>query len=117
MAEDDLPKDSAPEIIAQVRNAMGQDEYRSPTLAAVVEASARLVLVDRKAREIVYDASAFILGLLLAGKTQIDSKAKDGNTATWFTDWLTPKVGWQTVRAAQARLEPRSFGADAGLSG
>ena len=65
---------------------------RSPTLAAMVERGVRYINTDLKAGEIVFDTRALFLGLLAAGQQDRNS-IRYGNTASWFTAWLTEKVG------------------------
>src|SRR5689334_6568603 len=59
----------------------------SPGIVATLRRSIRYAAVDDKARQIVVDARAFVLGLLAAGRQDTPS-ARHGNTSTWIAQFI-----------------------------
>jgi hypothetical protein len=76
---------------------------KSATLTDVVTAGCWHVIPDEAAREIVFDMRALYLGFLAAGLNP--QKGNVGNTARWFQEWLTPRVGLTAVALATQRSD------------
>jgi len=89
------------EIAAAVAQEIGLVNNRSPALTTATERGVRFIVVDQKASELVFDMHALFLGFLAAGQQDRQS-INFGNTASWFADWLTKRIGGDQVAIALA---------------
>lgn len=95
-------------IATTVAQAFGFFSLRSPTLKTAIEASCRLMVIDRRASEIIFDAKALLLGFLSAGDPAPNEIAY-GNVAIWFRDWLSQIVGDTALRGATATTQETAW--------
>jgi hypothetical protein len=79
-------------IAQEVALLLGLPTHRSPTLARAIELGVRFMSVDHSRQQLVFDARALFLGLLAAGRQDRDSISY-GNTASWFSAWVSETVG------------------------
>ncbi len=107
------PDGEGGEVVRELAGAVAKglrSSSLSATLGDIVSAGRWYVVLDERARQIVFDMRALYLGFLAAGLTP--RKGTVGNTAQWFLDWLEPRVGG---REGVARvLEQRTDMAAAG---
>ncbi len=89
------------EIAAAVARDFGLVNNRSPALTTAIERGVRFIVVDQKASELVFDTHALFLGFLAAGQQDRQS-INFGNTASWFANWLTQRVGGDQIAVALA---------------
>lgn len=95
------------EIASSVAGQFGLSTNRAPTLTVTIERGVRFIALDHKAREIVFDTRALFLGLLAAGRQDPDS-IRYGNSASWFTSWLSQKIGVARIAEVLAQSSMRA---------
>lgn len=87
------------EIVRTVAEQLGLPTRMSATLVEALLRGARYLVVDHRARQLVFDMRALFLGFLEAGRLDRESK-RLGNTATWLAAWIGREVGEERIARA-----------------